>query len=108
MFLNMVHLRLDHMESQVYFYCRCVFSFDLKETLKFISFSLFILKIKEPMIYRKCVAQVHELCAEVKLLLVYQLYNQCADTPSTKDRDHDFNHITYCKYFQFSYLKKFN
>ena len=46
MFLNMVHLRLVHVESQVYLHCRHVFSLDLKETLKFISFSLCILKIK--------------------------------------------------------------
>ena len=50
MFLNMIHLRLVHVEPQVYLHYRHVFSLDLKETLKFISFSLFILKIKKAVI----------------------------------------------------------
>lgn len=47
MFLNMIRLRLVHVEPRVYLHCRHVFSLDLKETLKFISFSLFYFKDKE-------------------------------------------------------------
>lgn len=58
------------MGSQVYFHHRCVFSLDLKEIFEFISFNFFILKIKKSKVLRKCIAQVCELCAEVKLLLI--------------------------------------
>lgn len=50
MFFNMVRLRLVHVEPQIYLHCRHGYSLDLKETLKFISFSLFILKIKKAVI----------------------------------------------------------
>lgn len=47
-FLSTVSLGLDRTESQAYFPCRRAFSLEPKETLKFISFDLSIVKMETP------------------------------------------------------------